>query len=121
MSKCSSAVLRANKLFGANCVAGVGRSGRTSPAPTLFHGRGGKPYSYFGVSAMFRRACKNAGVEDFHLHDIRAKALTDAEHQGLDAQRLAGHKSRAMTEHYIKARETEKATPPSLPKNQQKY
>ena len=88
---------------------------------TLFHGRGGKPYSYFGVSTMFRRACKNAGVEDFHLHDIRAKALTDAEHQGLDAQRLAGHKSRAMTEHYIKARETEEATPPSLPKNQQKY
>lgn len=87
---------------------------------TLFHGRGGKPYGYFGVSAMFRRACKSAGVEDFHLHDIRAKALTDAEHQGLDAQRLAGHKSRAMTEHYVKARETEEAMPPSLPKKSAK-
>ena len=88
---------------------------------TLFHARGGKPYSYFGVSAMFRRACKAAGVRDFHLHDIRAKALTDADHQGLDAQRLAGHKSRAMTEHYVKARETEDATPPPLPSKRQKY
>jgi len=87
---------------------------------TLFHGRGGKPYGYFGVSAMFRRACKSAGVKDFHLHDIRAKALTDAERQGLDAQRLAGHKNRTMTEHYIKARETEEATPPSLPKKSAK-
>lgn len=83
---------------------------------TLFHGRGGKPYGYFGVSAMFRRACKKAKVEDFHLHDIRAKALTDAERQGLNAQRLAGHKSRTMTEHYIKAREIETAQPPKMGK-----
>ncbi len=83
---------------------------------TLFHGRGGKQYTYFGMSAMFRRAVKKAMVEDFHLHDIRAKALTDAERQGLDAQRLAGHKNRAMTEHYIKAREVEEAMPPRLPK-----
>lgn len=79
---------------------------------TLFHGRGGRQYGYFGVSAMFRRACKTAGVADFHLHDIRAKALTDAKRQGLDAQRLAGHKSAAMTEHYIKARNIETAQPP---------
>lgn len=69
---------------------------------------------------MFRRSAKKIKVEDFHLHDIRAKALTDAERQGLDAQRLAGHKNRAMTEHYVKARETEKATPPSLPKKSAK-
>lgn len=79
---------------------------------TLFHGRGGRPYGYFGVSAMFRRACKAAGVENFHLHDIRAKALTDASRQGLNAQRLAGHKSAAMTEHYVKARAVEVAQPP---------
>jgi len=36
---------------------------------------------------------------------MRAKALTDAKRQGLDAQKLAGHASAAMTEHYIKARE----------------
>lgn len=79
---------------------------------TLFHGRGGRPYGYFGVSAMFRRTCKAAGVENFHLHDIRAKSLTDAARQGLNAQRLAGHKSAQMTEHYVKARDIEVAQPP---------
>ncbi len=79
---------------------------------TLFHRRGGKPYSYFGISAMFRRAVQKAGVADFHLHDIRAKALTDAHRQGLDAQRLAGHATRSMTDHYVKARAIETAQPP---------
>lgn len=81
---------------------------------TLFHGRGGKQYGYFGVSAMFRRACKTAGVENFHLHDIRAKSLTDAQRQGIDAQRLAGHKSAAMTAHYVKARNVEVAQSPKM-------
>lgn len=79
---------------------------------TLFHRRGGKRYTYFGISAMFRRAVKSAGVTDFHLHDIRAKSLTDAHRQGLDAQLLAGHATRAMTDHYIKARQIEIAHPP---------
>jgi len=83
---------------------------------TLFHGRGGKPYGYFGVSAMFRRACKAAGVDDFHLHDIRAKSLTDAKRQGKDAKRLAGHASIVTTEGYIKDREIEDAMPPTRKK-----
>lgn len=78
----------------------------------LFESRRGKAYSYFGVSAMFRRACKSAGVEDFHIHDIRAKALTDAHQQGHDAQKLAGHGSRSTTEGYIKARLVEAVRPP---------
>ena len=78
----------------------------------LFESRLGNPYSYFGISAMFRRACKSAGVEDFHIHDIRAKALTDAHKQGQDAQKLAGHKSRAMTDQYIKDRLVESVKPP---------
>jgi integrase len=82
---------------------------------TLFHGRGGKQYGYFGVSAMFRRSCKSAGIE-FHLHDIRAKSLTDAKRQGIDAQKLAGHKSAAMTEHYVKARDVEVAKSPKMGK-----
>jgi len=83
---------------------------------TLFHGRGGKQYGYFGVSAMFRRACKAAGVADFHLHDIRAKALTDLDRQGGNAQRLAGHKSATMTAHYVKARDVEVAQSPKMGK-----
>ena len=81
---------------------------------TLFYGRGGRQYGYFGISAMFRRACKKAGVVDFHLHDIRAKGLTDASRQGLNAQMLAGHKSAAMTEHYVKARSVEVAKSPKM-------
>jgi len=83
---------------------------------TLFYGRGGKQYGYFGISAMFRRACKQAGVDDFHIHDIRAKSLTDASRQGLDAQRLAGHKTAAMTAHYVKARDVEVAKSPRMGK-----
>ena len=79
---------------------------------TLFHGRGGRQYSYFGVSAMFRRACKKAEVNDFHIHDIRAKSLTDLHRQGGNAQTLGGHKNRATTEHYIKTRIVEVAKPP---------
>lgn len=83
----------------------------------LFESRLGGPYTYFGVSAMFRRACKAAGVEDFHIHDIRAKALTDAHKQGQDAQKLAGHKSRAMTDHYVKQRLVEAVKPPKRREN----
>lgn len=83
---------------------------------TLFHGRGGKQYGYFGVSAMFRRACKAAGVADFHLHDIRAKSLTDLDRQGGNAQTLGGHGSRSTTEGYIKARNIEIAQSPKMGK-----
>lgn len=79
---------------------------------TLFQARGGKPYSYFGVSAMFRRACEKAKIQDFHIHDIRAKALTDLDRQGGNAQTLGGHLSRTTTERYIKARVIQVAKSP---------
>ena len=62
---------------------------------------------------MFRRAVAKAGVTDFHFHDIRAKALTDAKRQGMNAQTLAGHESEEMTAHYIKHREVETVAPVS--------
>ena len=49
--------------------------------------------------------------ERFTAHDIRAKTLTDAAGLGQDAQKLAGHKSRAMTDRYIKTRTIEKVKP----------
>lgn len=66
--------------------------------------RNGKPYSYGAIYAAWSRACKAAGVRDAHIHDLRAKALTDAKAQGIDAQALAGHTSAKQTEHYIKQR-----------------
>ncbi len=72
---------------------------------TLIHDEKGQPRLYRSVSAMFRLACRKAGVKDFHFHDIRAKALTDASRAGLDAQMLAGHANESMTAHYVKRRE----------------
>ncbi|MBF0584524.1 MAG: tyrosine-type recombinase/integrase [Magnetococcales bacterium] len=78
----------------------------------LFYGRGGKPYTYFGISSMFRRSVLKAGVKDFHFHDIRAKALTDNERMGnQNTQLLAGHSTRQMTDHYVKQRFVEEVTP----------
>lgn len=79
---------------------------------TLLCTRTGQPYTYDGISSMFKRAVKAAaGVADFHFHDLRAKALTDARRAGQDAQRLAGHANETMTARYIKAREVEEVDP----------
>jgi len=50
----------------------------------------------------FRRAKNAAGVE-FQFRDLRAKAATDVE--SLErAQKLLGHKTRSMTEDYVRNR-----------------
>jgi len=76
---------------------------------TLFHNRVGKQYTYDGFDSMWQLSKKKAKVEDFHFHDIRAKAITDASKLGIDAQLLAGHATAAMTAHYIKRRQIETA------------
>lgn len=81
---------------------------------TLFHGRGGKPLSYNGVRDAFQRACKRAGVEDATLHDIRAKAATDAENQGKDPTKLLGHSSRTTTVRYLRDRGYKLVEGPSI-------
>ena len=77
----------------------------------LFYSRKGTKYTYDGFSSIFYRLKKKAGLPDIHFHDIRAKATTDAHAQGRDAQKLAGHESRAMTDHYIKHMTFEKIEP----------
>jgi integrase len=71
----------------------------------------GKPYTYDGYASMYKRVVKKALVrglikESFTIHDLRAKALTDADLVGMDAQKLAGHATRKQTEEYIKRRRT---------------
>lgn len=77
---------------------------------TVIHAMDGSAYTYSGAQSAWKRACKAAGVEA-HFHDLRAKALTDASRQGLDAQRLAGHATESMTAHYVKARTVESVRP----------
>ena len=77
----------------------------------LIHNRKGQPYTPSGFRAMFRRALLKAGVEDFHFHDIRGKSLTDYEDRGEDAQALAGHRTRAQTDEYIKRTRVQEIDP----------
>jgi integrase len=76
--------------------------------------RGGQPYAYRTVYDMWKRACEVAGIKDAHIHDIRAKSLTEADRQGKNAQALGGHSSAAMTRRYIRRGDTVVAEPPSF-------
>lgn len=80
---------------------------------TLFRGTHGKAPHYGSVRRQWEAACAAAGVVDAHIHDIRAKALTDAKRQGKDATTLAGHSSPRMTERYLRLRESPVAEGPA--------
>jgi integrase len=82
----------------------------------LFSQRTGKPWSYWGIRDKWKAAATAAGVEDTRLHDNRAKSITEANRQGLDAQMLAGHSSQKQTDSYIRDREIAVAKPPSFRK-----
>lgn len=87
---------------------------------TLFHGRGGRPLSYRGVRDNYERARIAAGLEDTTLHDIRAKALTDADKEGKNAQALAAHTTKAMTDRYLRDRSIQAVQGPSFGRFQNK-
>ena len=75
----------------------------------LFTNRKNEPITVTGFNSTWRRLRDDAGVLDLTFHDIRAKAITDAnEKGGLDyAQALGGHENRDMTERYIKSKSTD--------------
>lgn len=83
-------------------------------ALTLLHNRRGKAPDYSTTKIQWNKACNKAGVIDAHIHDLRAKSLTDAKRQGFNAQTLAGHTNAAMTDRYIRAREIPQADSPKL-------
>lgn len=87
--------------------------GENVHAVTLLHIRGRK-LSYRGVGDAWQRARRRAEVEHATIHDLRAKALTDADLQGLDAQGLGGHTTRKQTERYIRVRRVPRVSPPSF-------
>lgn len=72
----------------------------------LLVGKRGGPPSYSVVVKQYRKAVRDAGLEDATIHDLRAKSITDAKRQGLDPKALAGHTDARMTERYIRLRES---------------
>jgi integrase len=56
------------------------------------------------VRSAFDRACKAAGIEDATLHDVRAKAATDAKKQGKNATALLGHSTESTTTRHLRDR-----------------
>jgi integrase len=87
---------------------------RTFPAGAvvtlaLVRDESGQRLTYDQLSDRFQAARAAAGVH-FQLRDLRAKAATDLDDLAL-AQRLLGHASRSMTEHYTKDRIGERVSP----------
>ena len=63
---------------------------------------GTQPLSYTTLRSRFDAAHRSAKVS-VQFRDIRAKSATDLENLA-HAQKLLGHKTRAMTEHYTRKR-----------------
>jgi integrase len=85
-------------------------------AVTLLRGKYGKAPDYRATVDQWHAACTAAGVEDARLNDGRAMSATATKRQGKSARSLLGHTSEAMTERYLRDRETPEVDGPSFPK-----
>lgn len=88
---------------------------KTRPRP-LFRNRLGRAPDYRTVADQWRATCKAAGVEDAHLHDVRAMSATHAKRQGLDPQKLLDHEDHATTKIYLRGREIPVVVGPQMKK-----
>lgn len=70
----------------------------------------GRPLTYRSLNRRWVEARARAKVANVQFRDLRAKAATDMQDLAL-AQRLLGHQSRTMTEHYTKDRQGDKVRP----------
>ncbi|MDR2925005.1 MAG: tyrosine-type recombinase/integrase, partial [Azoarcus sp.] len=86
----------------------------TEKGITLFRTRLGRPIRYGTARELWSRATRSAGIGDAHIHDIRAKAATDARAQGLDSKKLLGHASDSAHMRYLRSKEIPVAEPVSL-------
>jgi integrase len=74
-------------------------------ALTLIHNRRGKVPAYQTVREQWTAACRAAGIEDAHLHDLRAVAATRAKAQGKNPTELLAHTTPQQTQRYLRGRE----------------
>lgn len=71
----------------------------------VFHEKDGKPYD--SVKRSFSKACKDAGITDFHFHDLRHTFASQLVMNGADlttVKELLGHKDIKMTLRYAHCR-----------------
>lgn len=87
----------------------LSRQHRIMGGDALLQDGNGQRLTPSALRTRFDKARKAAGI-DFQFRDIRAKTATDTENLA-HAQKLLGHKSRAMTEHYTRNRKGEKVSP----------
>ena len=87
--------------------------GRVSSLHVLA-GRAGQPLNRHTVGSWWRAACKTAGVVDAHWHDIRAKAGTDRDAEGGDAQAFLGHADPRTTRGYLRGKKITAVQPLKL-------
>lgn len=75
--------------------------------------RGGKPWNDGSLRNRWNAACKRAGVEDAHFHDLRAAGGTEVDRQGgiRAAQIFLGHRSHRTTEVYLRDKRANVVTP----------
>jgi integrase len=71
---------------------------------TLLASGKGKPFVHDTIHRHWTDACKAAGVEDAHIHDLRAAAGTDALAAGQDSKALLGHKSDSSHQKYLRSK-----------------
>lgn len=85
----------------------------------LFAGRKGQRYTTSGFDSIWQRLRKRAKIrQDVTFHSLRAYVITEAERlYGMDyARRIAGHKSTATTQRYVRTKETIRVSPMKVPK-----
>lgn len=87
----------------------LSRQHRVMGGDALLQDGNGQRLSYGALRTRFDKARKDARV-NFQFRDIRAKTATDSEDLGR-AQKLLGHKTRTMTEHYTRDRKGDKVNP----------
>lgn len=88
----------------------------TVPAPTLFIGRRKNRAApdYRSVLLQWHDACEAAKVDDALPNDQRAQSLTAAKKQGKNPTALAGHATEAMTDRYLRDRDSDVVDGPTL-------
>jgi integrase len=87
----------------------LSREHQTTGGDGLIQDGNGQRLSYGALRSRFDKARIAAGVS-FQFRDIRAKTATDTDNLAL-AQKLLGHKTRTMTEHYTRNRKGDKVSP----------